>query len=113
METPKSREYFEEDIKTENCKFEKMETPKNSSLFDNEYFEEEIKTENDEEEKPNLTLMSHLCNICHKVYKSNAGLSTHIKSVHEENRYSCDQCQYKARAKSDLKRHIQSSQVFL
>ena len=61
-----------------------MEKVKNMAHFDNEYFEEVIKTENDDEEKYNSNFTSHLCNICQKVYQSNAGLSTHIKYEHEE-----------------------------
>ena len=80
-----------------------METPS-----EREYFEEDIKTENDEEEKPILNFMSHVCSICHKVYKSNAGLSTHIKSAHERVKYSCDQCEKQFTRQGDVKTHIQS-----
>ena len=73
-----------------------MKTTKNTSHFDNEYFEEDIKTENDEEKKQKSNFMSHVCNICHKVYKSKSSLSTHIKSVHKGIEYKCDQCEYQA-----------------
>ena len=65
----------------------------------NEYFEEDINAENDDEEQYKSDFISHVCNICQKVYQSKTSLSTHIKSVHEKNWYPCDQCQYKATEK--------------
>ena len=38
-------------------------------------------------------------------YKTNekGHLKRHIESVHEQNKYSCDECDYKAKQKSDIK----------
>ena len=35
-------------------------------------------------------------------------IKTHIQSVHEKTKYSCDQCDHQATSKNQLKIHIQS-----
>ena len=35
-------------------------------------------------------------------------LKTHIQSVHEKIKYSCNQCDHQATTQSNLKKHIQS-----
>ena len=82
-----------------------METNKNRRYYDNEYFEEDIKIEDDLKEKQ---ILRHVCKICQRVYKSNANVSTHIQSVHKQNKYPCDQCEYQATGKGHLKTHILS-----
>ena len=47
-----------------------------------EYFEEEIKTENDDEENQKGQLSIHSCKICQEEYKSKDNLYMHTNSVH-------------------------------
>ena len=49
----------------------KIDSTQNMTHYDNEYFEEHIKSENVEGVSK---VMSHLCNICHKIFKSKANL---------------------------------------
>ena len=51
------------------------------------------------------------CGDCHPVYRGKDGLLSHIKSNHEGGKNSCEPIEYKARDKSNLKKHRDSKPV--
>ena len=71
-----------------------------------EYFEEDIKMEIADEVKPYI--VNPVCEICRKHFKSKSLLKKHIKAVHQEIKYPCTQCEYRASTKGNLKSHIRS-----
>ena len=42
------------------------------------------------------------------IFEKKENLQTHIKSVHESQKFPCPQCEYKATEKGHLQRHIKS-----
>ena len=49
-----------------------------------------------------------MCDHCNYKAKAKLELKRHIEATHIGIRYSCDQCKYEARHNSHLKRHIMS-----
>ena len=52
--------------------------------------------------------VKYACNQCNYYAKKKGDLKIHIKSKHEGVNYSCDQCSHKNVTKGGLKRHVQS-----
>ena len=48
----------------------------------------------------------YACNSCSKFYKSHGALLNHKRAAHEGVRYNCDHCNYQARQKIALIRHV-------
>ena len=55
-----------------------------------------------------MVLKTHQC--CHCEYKTaqKGNLQTHIKSIHEGQKFQCPHCEYKATQKTNLQRQIKS-----
>ena len=47
----------------------------------------------------------YICDQCDFKSGSKTVLQKHKESVHEENRHRCDKCDYRATAKDEIKRH--------
>ena len=73
------------------------------STENGEYFEEDEKLAIDDK----THFVKYLCKFCDKYFKSKH-LKTHIKSVHEQIKYPCNLCEYKATVRGSLKRHVES-----
>ena len=50
-----------------------------------------------------------LCEISYYKTLTKASLKHCINSIHESERYSCDQCNYRATLKESLKLHVESN----
>ena len=58
------------------------------------------------DENPGFPLLPlHQCNICYKILISKGGLKRHIRSVHNEDIYTCKECPFSTRSPSQLGRH--------
>ena len=49
----------------------------------------------------------NVCNQCGKIFSSSSHLNRHTKSVHEGNKYPCDECNFAAARADTLREHIQ------
>ena len=52
-------------------------------------------------------MIKYSCDQCEYQFTRQSNLKRHILSVHEKVRYPCDQCEHQATTQGSLKRHIQ------
>ena len=53
-----------------------------------------------------IELNPYKCNDCEKTFRGGSGLSQHNKAVHEGVTFDCSYCDYRAKLRTNLKRHI-------
>ena len=58
-----------------------------------------------------MVLESHECSQCDYKATQQGNLQTHIKSVHEGQKFPCPHCEYKATRKTLLGSHIKSVHI--
>ena len=57
---------------------------------------------------PFLDNVTYPCDQCEYKATQKRNLKIHIESIHDNVTYSCDQCEYKVTRKENLKRHIEN-----